>query len=154
VFNILLLNQSPEKYSTNKLFDIIPYKYIYIGIFTILLLLDVYDFRKTINQHNNLWLMVLLLVAFIIHNASGYKTVDKDETLNIPPAEIKTKNKRIQFIIIAIFIAISIAIFSAKIGIPVSNDIYFIRSILLLFLLYNTITYRSCNYNLPVSWNN
>jgi hypothetical protein len=143
VVNIKLLTQSPEK-------RCVRYKYIYISIFAILLLLDINDIRVISQERFGYgWLFLLLLVVFILHRNTEYETVEKDGTLNIPPKDIQTKSKRINATIIAIIILGASAYLTNKLAVPILAT----RSVLYLYLLYNAITYKSCSYNLPISWN-
>ena len=155
-FNIGILNQSPEKYSNNKLLNLIPYKYVYIGIFLVLFLLDIYEFRHYENTPTQLWVFVLLLVSFILHHNTESKIINKDGTFNLPPKDIKTKNRRIKFILIALFILIAYSAILYKYNSLTDKNmaINFIRLILLLFILYKSMNYNACSYNLPISWNN
>jgi len=143
VVNIKLLNQSPEKRCER-------YKYIYISIFAILLLLDINDIRVISQERFGYgWLFLLLLVVFILHRNTEYETVEKDGTLNIPPSDIQTKSKRINATIIAIIILCGSAYSTNKLDVPIVAT----RGVLYIYLLYKAVTYRSCTYNLPISWN-
>ena len=153
VVNIKLLNQSPEKRCAS-------YKYIFLGVFTILLLLDVNDIRVISQERFGYgWLFILLLVLFILHRNTEYETVEKDGTLNIPPTDIQTKAKRINATILAIIILCGMIGYNYYYNNNNSNSnqkIYItaaIRGTLYIYLLYKAVTYKSCTYNLPISWN-
>ena len=51
ILNLMLFNQSPEKRCGKKFLYLITFKYLYISIFSILLLINVKDIKNLMNQH-------------------------------------------------------------------------------------------------------
>jgi small-conductance mechanosensitive channel len=101
--------------------------------------------------------MVLFIVGFIyasillteINNPS----LENDNRFRPPPNQYLNKNKRINNVMLIILTIIAIfAIMYYKYGYVNYIDII-ISSLLLVTLLILNITYSSCKYNLPISWN-
>ena len=100
---------------------------------------------------------ILFIVGFIyasillteINNPS----LENDNRFRPPPNQYLNKNKRINNVMLIILTIIAIfAIMYYKYGYVNYIDII-ISSLLLVTLLILNITYSSCKYNLPISWN-
>ena len=116
----------------------------------------VIKFEKLAYGSNSI-IIILFIVGFIysavLLTELNNPSLENDNRFRPPPNQYLNKNKRINNVMLIILTIIAIfAIMYYQYGYVNYIDII-ISSVLLTTILLLNITYSSCKYNLPISWN-